>query len=62
MKEIYSSATKVVLLMFSITLCAGFLIGKISDVVFITAAMTVIGAYFGDKSRPVDKGNGQIVG
>lgn len=49
----FKSATKFVLVMFSMTVCIGFLIGKIPADIFIATATLVLGAYFGNKSNPV---------
>lgn len=51
MSSIYTSATKITLLMFAITVCAGFLLNKIGADIFIATATLVLGAYFGDKGR-----------
>ncbi|MDD5726290.1 MAG: hypothetical protein PHC53_02660 [Patescibacteria group bacterium] len=43
------SATKWVLLAFAGVTCVGFLMGKISEQVFMGASMLVLGFYFGSK-------------
>ena len=50
---IHKSATKIVLLTFSVTVCAGFLLDKIGADIFIATSTLVLGAYFGDKGRTV---------
>lgn len=49
--KIFGSATRIVLLMFSVTVCMGFLQGKIGADIFIATATLVLGAYFGDKGK-----------
>lgn len=51
MSQIFSSATKIVLLMFATTMCTGFIMGRIEAVVFIPVATLVFGAYFGNPSK-----------
>ena len=51
--KIFNSATKIVLLMFSLTVCSGFLLNKIGADIFIATSTLVLGAYFGDKTKPV---------
>lgn len=51
MSQLFSSATKIVLLMFAVTICAGFLMGRIDAVVFIPVATLVFGSYFGNPSK-----------
>lgn len=46
MTNIFKSATRIVLLMFSATLCAGFLIGRLTGEQFLAAAMVVLTAFF----------------
>ena len=53
MSQIFSSATKIVLLMFALTLCSGFLLGRIEAVVFIPVATLVFGSYFGNPNKTV---------
>ena len=57
MKRIYQSATKIVLLIVSITACAGFLIGKIESKDFMTIVMLVLGAYYGSTMKRPDEVN-----
>lgn len=53
MNRIFSSATKIVLLLVAITACAGFIIGKIDPKDFMTIVMLVLGAYYGaSNTRP----------
>lgn len=49
MNPIFNSATKISLLLFVITTCSGFLLGKFSADLFGAALMTVLGFYFGDR-------------
>lgn len=60
MKRIYQSATKIVLLLVSITACVGFIIGKIEPKDFMTIVMLVLGAYYGSKNTQPDKVNTPI--
>ncbi len=46
MPNIFKSSTRIVLLMFSATLCAGFLLGRVSAEQFLSAAMVVLTAFF----------------
>lgn len=46
----FKSSTKFVLIMFSSTVCLGFLLNKIQGDIFIATATLVIGAYFNNKS------------
>ena len=55
MKSISSSATKIVLIMFALTTCAGFLLGKIDAAIFVPLVASVLGAYYGDKSRKTNE-------
>lgn len=48
------SATKFVLIMFSFTVCIGFLLGKIQADIFIATSTLVLGAYFGNKAAPAE--------
>lgn len=41
---------KVVLILFSLTACAGFLLGKLSPELFAAALMLVLGYYYGSKN------------
>jgi len=47
MKRIVSSATKITLLAFTFTICAGFLRDKLSPELFVPMATVVLGFYFG---------------
>jgi len=57
MNRIFSSATKIVLLLVALTACAGFLMGKIESKDFIVIAMLVLGAYYGSKNTRPDEVN-----
>ncbi len=46
MPNIFKSSTRIVLLMFSTTLCAGFLLGRLTGEQFLGAAMVVLTAFF----------------
>jgi ABC-type polysaccharide/polyol phosphate export permease len=55
MKNIFTSATKIVLLLFALTACVGFLWGKLSPELFASAMGGVFGFFFankGDVSEP----------
>lgn len=56
------SAPKVVLIMFSLTACIGFLIGKTSDTTFATFVTIVISYYFGTKQGARTEANAQALG
>ncbi len=49
MKNITNSATKIVLILFALTSCAGFLLGKLSSELFAAALMSVLSYYYGSK-------------
>ena len=49
MKNIFSSATRIVLILFALTACAGFLLGKLSSELFAAALMSVLSYYYGNK-------------
>ena len=55
MKQIFSSATKIVFLLTALTVCAGFFVGKISEQAFLQVATAVFSFYYGTKSLPVAK-------
>ncbi len=46
-KSIFSSATKLVLLMVSLTACVAFMMGVLKEESFYSIAMMVLGFYFG---------------
>lgn len=49
--RILSSATKIVLILFALTVCVGFMLGKLSAELFVPMATMVLGFYFGS-SKP----------
>lgn len=49
MINLLSSATKLVLLMMSLTVCISFLMGRIEPVLFLPIVTLVLGAYYGNK-------------
>jgi len=51
MKNIYTSATKIVFILMAFTICAGFFLGKIDSQSFLTVAMLPIAFYYGQKPR-----------
>lgn len=57
MSRIFTSATKIVLLLVALTACAGFLIGKIEPKDFMTVVMLVLGAYYGASNTRPDEVN-----
>jgi hypothetical protein len=52
MKQIFSSASKIVLLLFSVATVVGLFTGKISEDLFKTAMLIVLTYYFTSKIVP----------
>lgn len=50
MKQIFSSATKIVFLLTAITVCSAFFLGKISEQAFLQVATAVFSFYYGAKT------------
>lgn len=62
MKRIFQSATKIVLILVSITACVGFMLGKIDSKDFMTIVMLVLGAYYGASTTRPDEVNTTTTG
>jgi len=54
MNKIFSSATKVTLLLLVITLCIGTFIGIVTEDTFKTSLLMVFSFYFGQKTPPTE--------
>jgi hypothetical protein len=57
MSRIFTSATKIVLLLVSLTACAGFILKLIEPKDFMTVVMLVLGAYYGASNTRPDEVN-----
>jgi len=54
MQKIFSSATKVTLLMLVLTLCVSVFMGLVTEDTFKTALLMVFSFYFGQKTPPTE--------
>lgn len=50
MKNIYESASKIVLIMFALTICVGLFVGVVSEELFKLSALMVLTYYFSIQS------------
>lgn len=61
MSNVLYSVRRITLLLFALTVCAGFFVGKISSDQFITLATIIIAFYFGQESQ-APKGDEPVAG
>lgn len=62
MKNIYTSATKLVFLLTAITVCSGFFLGMISEQAFLQVATAVFSFYYGTKALDKPRDESQNLG